>query len=524
MAEISARRPSEQSYSLDPLLFGQTLRHLRKARGLSLKELGARVGRHAPYLSQVENGKREPTLSLVRALGDALEVDPGELLGPEPPTRRAQLEIALERAQRERVWASDLGLPPLALSSRIPTPVLEALVRLFEEVNRRGQVRAETPEGARKANAAVRAEMRKRDNYFAEIETEAESVLRAVDYGGDGPLPQRTLRDIARHLGFNIHRVRDLPTSLRSVADLRHRRIYIPQRDRLGARFARSVVVQTLGHFVLDHRDPKDFSEFLRQRVEANYFAGAVLIPEQTAVPFLTAAKGARDLAVEDIEERFYVSYEMAAHRFTNLATRHLSIPVHFMRSDGEGVIWKAYENDGIPFPADPDGAIEGQLLCRHWGARRAFGSPDMFSIHHQYTDTPAGTFWDATQIDADRGMVRAIALGTRYAEAWFFRGSDTRSRTSSLCPDGPCCRRPAPELAARWDGWAWPSPRPHSHVLAAMPAGTFPGVDLVELYEFLSARGDSFSDETAPLVEPASESAAHQRRAASIADSADPG
>jgi glyceraldehyde 3-phosphate dehydrogenase len=42
------------------------------------------------------------------------------------------------------------------------------------------------------------------------------------------------------------------------------------------------------------------------------------------------------------------------------------------------------------------------------------------------------------------------------------------------------------PALAERWDGLAWPSARVRSHVLAALPVGTFPGVDLQEVYAFL--------------------------------------
>ena len=59
---------------LDPLVFGQRLRHLRRARGLTLEALGALVGRPAPFLSQVETGKREPRLTLIDNLAEALGV------------------------------------------------------------------------------------------------------------------------------------------------------------------------------------------------------------------------------------------------------------------------------------------------------------------------------------------------------------------------------------------------------------------------------------------------------------------
>jgi XRE family transcriptional regulator, fatty acid utilization regulator len=473
------------NFTLDPLVFGQRLRHTRRARGLTLAQLGGLVDRSAPYLSQLENGRREPTFSLVGALAGALGVDVADLLAQEPPNRRAELEVAVERAQAESLYR-ELGLPRLVASARVPDAALEHIIRLYEELKARQQVRAATPEDARKANAALRAEMRERGNYFPEIEALAREALAAVDYRGRGPLSPRTLDDVAAHYGFAVEPVEDLPSSVRSITDLRHRRIYIPQRDELGTQLARSVVFQTLGHVLLGHEDPRDFADFLRQRVEANYFAGAVLLPEPAAVAFLAEAQAAHDLSVEDLAEQFYVSYEMAAHRFTNLATRHLDMPVHFVRSDEQGVIWKAYENNGVPFPTDPDGAIEGQRLCRKWGTRQVFQTARRYALHYQYTDTSAGTFWCATYLEAGRQPNHAVTVGVPFGSAKHFRGRDTRTRARSACPDGACCRRPDEEAAARWRGQAWPSPRPHSHVLAALPAGTFPGVDIAEAYEFL--------------------------------------
>ena len=40
--------------------------------------------------------------------------------------------------------------------------------------------------------------------------------------------------------------------------------------------------------------------------------------------------------------------------------------------------------------------------------------------------------------------------------------------------------------LAARWEGRAWPSARAHSHILSALPTGSFPGVDQADVFNFL--------------------------------------
>ncbi|MDQ6715450.1 MAG: helix-turn-helix domain-containing protein, partial [Actinomycetota bacterium] len=307
---------------LDPLLFGQRLRHLRRERGLTLDALGRKVAKPAPYLSLVENGHREVRLSLIDALASALDVAPADLLAAEPPSRRARLTIALQRAQEDPLY-QELRLPWLKPSAGVSDDVLEHIVTLFETLKQQSQAHPATPEAARRANVELRAEMRARDNYFPEIEQTAATALAAVGYSGSGAVAERMLSDLVEHFGFSLHRVQDLPVSARSVTDLADRRIYIHQRNALPTRAARSVVLQTLGHFALGHTDPVDFGQFLRQQVEANYFSGAVLAPERPALGLLARARDEGDLSVEDLKQVFYISYEMAAHRLTNLVTHH---------------------------------------------------------------------------------------------------------------------------------------------------------------------------------------------------------
>ncbi len=468
---------------LDLMLFGQRLRHLRRARGFTLAELGERVGRAPSALSLLENGRREPKLSLLNALAEALSVPSTELIRRQAPNRRAQLEIAIEEAQRDPVYAS-LGLPHLRVGARVPNDVLEHLLAVYAELRRQRTKPTATPEEARRANAVLRQQMRERGNYFPAIEREAAQTLDAVGYRG-GALSQGTILAIVTKHGFTVRYVQDLPRSVRSVADLRNRRIYVKQ-ESIGMHSPRTILLQAIGHFVLGHAPPADFADFLRQRVEANYFAAAVLVPEQPAVRFLAEAKDDRSVSVEDLRDVFSVSYEMAAHRFTNLATHHLGVTCHFVKNDEGGIIYKAYENDGLIFPADPAGAIEGQRMCRHWSGRQVFSSAERFSPHYQYSDTPAGTFWCVAQIDPGRERGFAITLGVAYAESRWFRGRDTTRRMVSTCPSPECCQQPPAELAERWEGMAWPSARAHSHILSALPTGSFPGVDQGDVYEFL--------------------------------------
>ncbi|MQA86479.1 MAG: helix-turn-helix domain-containing protein [Streptosporangiales bacterium] len=483
MSSFTSEESESFTNELDLVTFGQRLRHLRRTRGLTLAELGERVGRAPSQLSLLENGRREPKLSLLRALASVLDVPVEDLLRRQPPSRRAQLEIAIEEAQRDPVYRS-LGLPHLRIGKRVPNEVLEHLLALYGELRQRQAKPTATPEEARAANAELRRQMRERGNYFDEIEEVAGRILDAVGYRG-GALSEGLILALATHFGFGLRYATDLPRSVRSIVDLRTRRIYL-KRESLGMHTPRTIVLQTLANIALGHAVPRDFADFLRQRVEANYFAAAVLVPERAAVEYLGQAKNDRDLSVEDLRDVFSVSYEMAAHRFTNLATHHLDLPVHFIKTDQSRIIYKAYENDGLVFPADAQGAIEGQRACRYWSAHHVFSAADRFSMQYQYTDTPTGTYWCVSHIDPSRERDFAITLGVPYVQSRWFRGRDTSHRTRSVCPSGECCQRPPAELARRWEGLARPSARAHSHVLAALPPGTFPGVDETEVYTFL--------------------------------------
>jgi transcriptional regulator with XRE-family HTH domain len=60
--------------------FGQVLHELRKERGLSQEELGFESGYHRTYISQLERGKKSPSLQTIFQLAKALKVEPSEIV------------------------------------------------------------------------------------------------------------------------------------------------------------------------------------------------------------------------------------------------------------------------------------------------------------------------------------------------------------------------------------------------------------------------------------------------------------
>lgn len=470
-----------ESPYLDPLVLGRRLRHFRGKAGLTLDQLGELVRKPGPYLSLLENGKKQPRLQLILDLAGALSIQLDDLIDPAPPSRRDHLEISLLRAQDSSLFEK-LDIPEIKPSAKLDDSVLAHIVGLHEALQEKSGLGSASGEEVRQANGLVVDWISAAGGYLAPIEEAAAKALATSGYGGEGPFSSRNLIDLTSAAGFEIHPIDDMPNFARSLIDLVNHRIYIAQRNELKTRQARKAILQTLAGFLLDHEPNPDLETFLSQRLETAYFAAAVLVPEVAVVSRLSAARERHDLNPEDVKELFYVSYEMAAWRMANLLTHHLEIPTHLVVSNETGNIVKGYSNDGAPVRRDEYGGMETQKLCQFWGSRMTFRSPDRFDTHHQYTDTPAGTFFCTTHIETGVEPLRAVTLGVPFKEARWFRGRDTENRATSTCPDPTCCRVPPTELSERWESKVLVSARAQERILGLMAPDPYPELDMTEV------------------------------------------
>jgi transcriptional regulator with XRE-family HTH domain len=92
------------------------LREARTAAGLSLRDLGRRVGVSASLLSQIENGKSDPSVSslyaLVSELGLSLDalLQPGRAADETPPPRAESTAPPVLRQGERRILDMDSGV------------------------------------------------------------------------------------------------------------------------------------------------------------------------------------------------------------------------------------------------------------------------------------------------------------------------------------------------------------------------------------------------------------------------------
>lgn len=66
------------------VLLGNTVRRLREAKGWSQEEMAEKANLHRTYISGIERGIRNPTLTILFKLADALGVEPGTLVNRKP--------------------------------------------------------------------------------------------------------------------------------------------------------------------------------------------------------------------------------------------------------------------------------------------------------------------------------------------------------------------------------------------------------------------------------------------------------
>ena len=104
---------------------GAEMRQLRKARGLTLKELGAQSGISLSHVSAIERGVTSPSIEVLDALADALEVTPDWFFSRRRgagPLERAYVVRRQNRRDLNVLYnedVADLGYEDMLLSSSI---------------------------------------------------------------------------------------------------------------------------------------------------------------------------------------------------------------------------------------------------------------------------------------------------------------------------------------------------------------------------------------------------------------------
>lgn len=115
---------------------GQTIRELRRAHGMTLQQLGGHIGRTAGFISQVERGLAQPSVSTIEKLGSALGVSSSFFFNaPAPEDTTGLVDILTRAASRRRMaydadWINGEGFADHLLSPKLNGNMLVKHTRL----------------------------------------------------------------------------------------------------------------------------------------------------------------------------------------------------------------------------------------------------------------------------------------------------------------------------------------------------------------------------------------------------------
>jgi len=77
---VTSSGPNDRRRDAELIAFGERLRALRTAAGLTQEQLADQAGLHWTYIGQIERGERNLTYKNVRKLARGLGVKPAELV------------------------------------------------------------------------------------------------------------------------------------------------------------------------------------------------------------------------------------------------------------------------------------------------------------------------------------------------------------------------------------------------------------------------------------------------------------
>lgn len=97
-------------------VLGRRLRRIRRHAGLSLRELGRRVGCSESLLSKVETGHANPSLTMLHRIVAALDISVAALFGDEADDD----QVVYRRGQRPRISVDSTRAENIVLERLIP--------------------------------------------------------------------------------------------------------------------------------------------------------------------------------------------------------------------------------------------------------------------------------------------------------------------------------------------------------------------------------------------------------------------
>lgn len=361
------------------LLFGLKMRQMRIDRGLSVSELAQQAGLSVSYVTEIEKGRKYPKADKISALANAMQVDYDTLVSLKLSKKLEPISDLLRSKFLTEIPLELFGIDPsdlLELLAEAPAKV-SAMIRTFMDIALSYNMSVE-----RLYLTMLRSYQEMHDNYFPDIETEAERFLGEFTASGQA-VGEALLVNLLKtrydvHIEFFDPLTQPELGSLRSVFRPEHRRLYL--NVSLTTEQRSFILAREVGfHYLSLKNRPYTYSwveaesfEQILNNYKASYFAGAILIRRDVLVEKLTALF-ARDTWSNDAFLQLITDFGSTPERFfyrlSNVLPSHFGIDQLFFYRFNHTVgqtTFQLTKEMHLSRQQGPRGIVD-EHFCRRW-------------------------------------------------------------------------------------------------------------------------------------------------------------
>ena len=383
------------------LYAGHAVRRIRRANGLTQANMAEALVVSPSYLNLIERNQRPLTAALLLKLAERYDFDPRTLTGATPG---GGVE-AIRRRLTDPMFA-DLNIDRSQVEEWIAASpdAAEAFARAFDRMSGAGGVAATLET---EAIAAVRREIERWRNHFADLDVQAETLSDELRIASNDLYAAITERLRVKHqLSIRILPVDVMPDRLRRL-DLHARQLQISELlDSASRTFAAAFQLAQIeakpeiDSLVSGATFTDRAGERLYRRHLTSYFAAAVMMPYAR---FLRACESTGyDIIL--LQRRFGAGFEQVAHRLTTLQrVGHRGLPFFMLRLDHAGHSSKRFAGaSGSPL-------VESDRRCPLWNVHNAFDRPGQLIPHLVELEDQTRWFTLSRTVQPQAGMSGAV-------------------------------------------------------------------------------------------------------------------
>ena len=366
------------------LVFGLKLKQLRLDKGLSLNELSQKSGLSLSYINEIEKGKKYPKADKIIALAKSMDVDYDTLVSLKLSKRLEPISELLDSNVLTELPLELFGIDPaslLQILSDAPTKI-SAFVGTLIEIARNYNMSIE-----KFHFSALRTYQEMHDNYFEDIEIEAEKFLVDYDLHTSNCIIQSQIADILiNQYGFIIEHINEKTnpefSSVRSLTIPGQPTTRILINDQLSDIQRTFVLAREVGYLYLNLKNrlhttalvEDETFEQLLNNFKASYFASAVIIQRKKLVPKLQSffeQKTWQPTILLQMIEDFQTTPESFCYRLSNVLPKYFGLKnIFFSRFNnfsGQGLFEMTKEMH-ITKKHYPH-TVKDEHYCRRWVA-----------------------------------------------------------------------------------------------------------------------------------------------------------